>query len=664
MAEEEPVRGSEGGFRRLFLQAAPSEDVDMVDADPICNPSSHGRAPPQNGDALIEDHSGAESSARRQGRPEGPSQAGSGYRSIVAVDFGTTFSTVAFLRTRSDTWEGLIPPESIRCVDHYPDPPPGSVACAFALNTTVPSELWYRTEATPARQKGPSNGIPRPADDDEEYDSPLDDERVRSTPTDSEREPDTPPVPQQKARRPVPVFGYGAQKKSALPDDQGVKGNHVARFKLLLDEEEGERVQDLRQRALADLKVLRSAHLAQDAGDLIADYLEQLFKHAKDQLLNFHGLQENDDIEYVLCVPTMWTEKACRVMQNAMARAIERSQLGRLEDGCIKDLFIVAEPEAAAAFALADGEYSARINPGETFLLLDCGGGTVDAITYQVTQTDPVRLKEVVPATGVSCGSSFLNDAFRRLLEVTLAGARIEGSTLENTIRSKVLEFENGQKRTIDITKKKAIFEDVSIQGLQADETRGLGMGRIHLKYKEMKDVYKNCLRGVAKLMREQLQQAKEARDEDRGDQGYNVQKVILIGGFGDSPSLQSHLQNVLSEERNLLGQRIELLLNKHIDSAVARGAILRALNKADGPSRISRTSYGILCSDLFERDNLIHQGRRGRRDHADGELYISNTIHWEILVVRKPLREPRDGRRLTLPLFRASCSRQTTKSC
>jgi len=38
---------------------------------------------------------------------------------------------------------------------------------------------------------------------------------------------------------------------------------------------------------------------------------------------------------------------------------------------------------------------------GETFLIVDCGGGTVDAITYTAKPEEPIRLeKEAVPPGG------------------------------------------------------------------------------------------------------------------------------------------------------------------------------------------------------------------------------------------------------------------------
>lgn len=38
---------------------------------------------------------------------------------------------------------------------------------------------------------------------------------------------------------------------------------------------------------------------------------------------------------------------------------------------------------------------------GERFVLLDAGGGTVDAITYEVERVSPLRLKEIVQPGGM-----------------------------------------------------------------------------------------------------------------------------------------------------------------------------------------------------------------------------------------------------------------------
>jgi hypothetical protein len=50
---------------------------------------------------------------------------------------------------------------------------------------------------------------------------------------------------------------------------------------------------------------------------------------------------------------------------------------------------------------------------GDTFVLCDAGGGTVDLISYTITKASPMlELKEVAAGSGALCGSTFLNRKF------------------------------------------------------------------------------------------------------------------------------------------------------------------------------------------------------------------------------------------------------------
>lgn len=74
----------------------------------------------------------------------------------------------------------------------------------------------------------------------------------------------------------------------------------------------------------------------------------------------------------------------------------------------------------------------------------------------------------------------------------------------------------------------------------------------------------------------------------------------------------------------------------------MAKGAILRALKKSDGPGRNIQCSYGFLRDELYDPDKFPeHKKARAKVDEADGELYIIDTIDWLISAVRisKPWR-------------------------
>lgn len=64
----------------------------------------------------------------------------------------------------------------------------------------------------------------------------------------------------------------------------------------------------------------------------------------------------------------------------------------------------------------------------------------------------------------------------------------------------------------------------------------------------------------------------------------------------------------------------------------MSSGAVLRALNKRDGPKRISRSSYGFLCTEEHEPDEFpAHRGIRPFSEPLDGRKYVKYTIFWLI---------------------------------
>ena len=80
-------------------------------------------------------------------------------------------------------------------------------------------------------------------------------------------------------------------------------------------------------------------------------------------------------------------------------------------------LHILSEPEAAAVYAL--DVMDPHVNEiGDTFVLCDAGGGTVDLISYSVIALKPgLKITEATPGTGLLCGSTFLNRKFEEFLE-------------------------------------------------------------------------------------------------------------------------------------------------------------------------------------------------------------------------------------------------------
>lgn len=120
-------------------------------------------------------------------------------------------------------------------------------------------------------------------------------------------------------------------------------------------------------------------------------------------------------INYVITVPAMWTEAAVAKTRKCAEKA------GMGEGSALQ---IVTEPEAAAVYALhVAAPYDLTV--GDTFVVCDAGGGTVDLITYRVTARGSiVRVVEVGSGRGEMCGSIFLNRRFEKFLRGKLSNHR------------------------------------------------------------------------------------------------------------------------------------------------------------------------------------------------------------------------------------------------
>ena len=142
---------------------------------------------------------------------------------------------------------------------------------------------------------------------------------------------------------------------------------------------------------------------------MVTDYLTALRKHI--EVVLQHKLTsdflKSTPIRYILTVPAIWPEAA-----EAKTRACaEKAGMGKASE-----IQIISEPEAAATYAF-DRMRSQDIAEGKTFVLVDAGGGTVDLISYTISQLDPsFEMDEAVPGTGAFAGSSFLNGRFQDFL--------------------------------------------------------------------------------------------------------------------------------------------------------------------------------------------------------------------------------------------------------
>ncbi|RAL67075.1 hypothetical protein DID88_007855 [Monilinia fructigena] len=306
-----------------------------------------------------------------------------------------------------------------------------------------------------------------------------------------------------------------------------------------------------------------------DAVDPISDYLVKVLQHTKEQLKILHGFADQTPVDFVMTVPTVWSPEASR------------------PGGTTADnIFLISEPEAAATFLLENSE---DISLDETFIIADCGGGTVDVVTYGVGNRYPLRLKgERIQPIGYVTHRLQDEDYLLK-----------NGETLEAIVNRLIPDFENEYKRQVNVMKR--VGHRFYIAGLRSDEQ----MNRVGLAEKcfetnnllmnnDYEEIFGSILKRISALLKNQIEQAVA--------KGLVVKKVFLVGGFGASPSLRSYLKQWLQEKSEHLNFNIELVADKRkCITAVASGAVLRALDKKNGPERISQSSYGFLRHEPWE---------------------------------------------------------------
>jgi hypothetical protein len=280
-------------------------------------------------------------------------------RMIIAIDFGTTFTSVAYTVIP----RGVLPEDMdishVKCIGNYPgyEPPPGKQD----FREDVPTELWYDHRHT---RNGGQQSVNTFNDDsqslvsDDEVSSSDDDEsedqESRSQFDDGNGVED---LTQTQTRATTlsttkQYWGYEVQQKlnvmNATPDE----ARPLTRIKLNLVSKSN--TDHIRDEIRSTLTVLKKRGIIDKETDIYRHYLTHLLNHTKEQLLSSNELQQDMLIEFVLCVPAKWPVTACRVMQTALEEAVRDVGLSENAENDVCNLFMISEPEAAAECILAE----------------------------------------------------------------------------------------------------------------------------------------------------------------------------------------------------------------------------------------------------------------------------------------------------------------------
>ncbi|EGZ71801.1 hypothetical protein NEUTE2DRAFT_110759 [Neurospora tetrasperma FGSC 2509] len=416
------------------------------------------------------------------------------------------------------------------------------------------------------------------------------------------------------------TWGYLVSKQS----------NPIRWFKLLLLDEQDVK-QDVRKSSyLTEARNTLRSH-PRYSGDGIIDLVAQFLKELWDHSLQDIGKRVDVDklpLRVAVTVPAIWPSYARARLKEAARRAgIERPRLmGKTK------LTLVEEPEAAALCTLHERREYPEIEVGETFIVCDCGGGTVDIISYRVKSTDPFQIEEAVRGDGKLCGAFLADSAFERWIKAK-SGLKFDNVDEEEFRAFLQDEWEYTMKRAFSGKENQSSFAirppSKAMKKLKL-KTKG---GTFPISKDTLKEIYSKPWNGTRELISGQEKRIVEAY-------GKPPKKILLVGGLGASPYLywQLHAQfhgNVLQPSQAW--------------SAVAKGAVIAVLESTDDViasmpvvvSRVARFSYGVQFG--YSPNSLASFGQvpgdRGKDEYyfdPDGTELVRR-MTWYLKKVRLP---------------------------
>jgi hypothetical protein len=140
--------------------------------------------------------------------------------------------------------------------------------------------------------------------------------------------------------------------------------------------------------------------------DVASDYIGAIYRHAMKVIEGKSNKNYLDllDKQFVLSVPAVWSEKA----KDTTLRAARNAGISPIE--------LIKEPEAAALFTLHQVK-DQGLQVGDAITICDAGGGTVDLVSYEIMNLQPLELKELAPPSGGIAGSMMINKRFEQWIK-------------------------------------------------------------------------------------------------------------------------------------------------------------------------------------------------------------------------------------------------------
>ncbi|KAI7771308.1 hypothetical protein ACKAV7_001283 [Fusarium commune] len=351
--------------------------------------------------------------------------------------------------------------------------------------------------------------------------------------------------------------------------------------------------------------------------EIVATFIRQIWCHSVEDIRRTTGedVMKRSKFQVVITLPAIWPPYS----QQRMKMAAKQAGILDPRPAGLTTLRFISEPEAATLATIKDLSRGSSIEAGDTIVVYDAGGGTVDLISYVFESTDLFVVKECVKGDGDLCGGVFLDEAFIRFVK-----RKSPKGTLWPVTKTEERKFlndgwEHGIKPQFENQERswRLFLSDTCVnpssQGVQRRVT-------LDLTSQDLFSVFSPIVDKIEALVRRQV-------DAIQSKYHKEPKYIILVGGFGRSRFLFNHLQERFGR----------IVLQSHGSkpwTAICRGAVVQGLVQRNPSAnlgvkveaRVARMSYGIMYGTPFiegqhnEADKTwshVYHGYRANRQIA-----------------------------------------------
>jgi len=314
-------------------------------------------------------------------------------------------------------------------------------------------------------------------------------------------------------------------------------------------------------------------HLSKTTEDIIEFYLGHVAREWSSHI-TAQGMYilNRVPVDIVVTHPAMWPSDAKNTLVRAVCGAFNRHVLPQR-----RHIHVISEPEACALYVIQDvlRQRSRPMQAGDCFTLCDAGGGTIDLASYHLESIDPLKLIRIGNVSGAQVGATTVDRAFLAWIETKLGGLDIRPAEygkgghyilmpMANVLLGKFeafkCNFTGSESYDLTVPRGAVILSNEEDQQIR----------QLHISSDTMKDLFRESIDGLNKLVRQQITYVNEERI---GERRCEVSSIFLAGGF----AANDYLYNEVTRFARRYGY-VNVYRANDSWSSVVQGAVLRGM--------------------------------------------------------------------------------------